>query len=77
MNEPKLLTKDELADLAVQADAEHAMNSGCTDYACYCHYKLPTLLAHIAALEAREAELLRERDEARNELRRLRIQDVG
>ena len=32
--------------------AADAMHSGCTDYACYCHYEIPGLVAEIRRLQA-------------------------
>lgn len=46
------MTEAELNALAEQGDDTHAMNAGCTDYACYCHAKVPVLVAEIRRLRA-------------------------
>ncbi len=33
-------------------DTTHAMRSGCSDYACYCHFDVPKLLDEIDRLKA-------------------------
>ena len=56
------LARDLRADLeAYQERAalvdEIAMHSGCTDYACYCHFILPAALRRAIAAEARVKDL--------------------
>lgn len=51
------MTDAELDSLAEQADSTHATHSGCTDYACYCHAKLPVLVAALRRLRAYAARL--------------------
>ena len=50
---------------------EIAMHSGCTDYACYCHFILPAAIRRAIAAEARvkelEAELQRLREDAEDQ----------
>lgn len=43
----------------IAVDASDAMHSGCTDYACYCHFELPKVHAYLEAAEA-------ERDQWKN-----------
>lgn len=47
------MTKQELDELAKQEQVDDwTMNSGCTDYVCYCHAKVPVLVAEIRRLRA-------------------------
>lgn len=52
------MTEAELDALAKQESDEHAMQSGCTDYACCCHAKVPVLVAEVRRLQAENKELL-------------------
>jgi hypothetical protein len=48
------MTREELDRLAEQPPiGAWTMNSGCTDYACECHGKVPVLVAEIRTLAAR------------------------
>lgn len=41
-----------------RGDATHAMNAGCTDYACYCHFEIPGLIAEVRRMRAAANEAL-------------------
>jgi hypothetical protein len=47
--------KAHIERLERQESSEWAVRSGCTDYACYCHFKLPPLMSALSfAVEALE-----------------------
>lgn len=50
---PKPMSDERIAEIeAHRGNADEAMLSGCTDYACYCHFNLPELIAEIRRLKA-------------------------
>lgn len=52
------MTDAELNTLAEQISARDAMHSGCSDYACYCHGKVPVLVAEIRRLKRQNERML-------------------
>jgi hypothetical protein len=46
------MSDEELEELAEQKDISNSMLASCDDYACYCHAKVPILVAEIRRLRA-------------------------
>jgi hypothetical protein len=47
-----MLTDERLAEIEARAAREPGMHSGCSDYACYCHFAVPELVAEIRRLRS-------------------------
>jgi hypothetical protein len=56
MSEP--MTEARLSEIEARnnIDVCYALHSGCDDYACYCHFNMPEMIAEVRRLRAELAE---------------------